>query len=105
MKLHKILFVLILIISFYINLTAELIQLESIKLSGKDGGYADGKDWSSDFLLGKINVIIYIDPDKFSEIKQFISDLKLEKSKIKKKAKQSEAISYVLDNAKILVEK
>ena len=130
MRTQKLLFGIIITLMFFSFLTAKPIQLESVKLSGKDGGFATGEDWSSDSLLGKINVIIYIDPDKFSKVKQFISELEIAKSKnnifdltfivnmeatilptfiikskIKNKAKKSKTTSYVLDNDKIIIEK
>lgn len=118
---------LLLIIFGLLNLNAKLIQIKQIKLSKKTGGYANGKSWNSDSLLGKTNVIVYVDPDKMSDIKNFISVLEeknynknklgltyvvntdatliptfIIKSKIKKRAENSK-ISYVLDNKKALV--
>jgi len=111
-------------------LNAEDIRLKQIVLNGKKGGYADGNIWTSNSLLGRTNVIIYVDPDNFSDIKQFVSDLEREKSKkdnfgltfivntastvipnfairskIKSKSKESPTVSYVLDNDKFLVDK
>ena len=122
--------IVILVFILLTTLTAKEAKLKPIILSGDDGGYAKGSMWKSSYLLGKTNVLIYADPDKFSDIKQFVTDLEKEKfknnnfgltfivnteatmiptfairSKIKKKAKESKTISYVLDNDKVLVKK
>ena len=113
-----------------LSFTLSAITLKPVKLADNHGGYIDGRVWKSDFLLGKTNIIIYADPDEFSDMKKFVENLKKEKSKnnnfgltfiinteatmiptfmiksrIKKKAKESPSISYVLDNDKILVDK
>ena len=110
-------------------LGAEEIPLKKIELNGKRGGNQEGESWASDSLLGKTNVLIYTDPDEFSNLKQFVSDIESEKmkknnfdltfivnteatmlprfairSKIKSKAKKSATINYVLDNDKVLVD-
>ena len=110
-------------------LNAELTQLKSIELNEQVGGHENGLAWKSDSLLGTTNVIIYVDPDKVSDIKQCVSILEEEnskhndfgityivntkatliptfliKSKIRKKAKDSENISYILDKNKVLIE-
>ena len=119
---------LLLIIFGLLNLSATLIPIKQIKLAKKNGGYANGKSWNSDSLLGKTNVIIYVDPGKMSDVKDLISVLEeknynknklgltyivntdatfiptfIIKSKIKKRAEKTEKIMYVLDNDKVLV--
>jgi len=122
--------IVVLIFVLLTSLTAKEVKLKPVILSGSDGGYAKGSTWRSNYLLGKTNVLIYADPDKFSDIKEFVDSLEKEKSKndnfdltfvvnteatmiptfairskIKKKAKASKNISYVLDNDKVLVKK
>lgn len=109
-------------------LNAELTQLKSVELNEQVGGLENGLAWKSDSLLGNTNVLIYVDPDKISDIKQCVSILEEEnsmhndfgityivnikatliptfliKSKIRKKAKDSENISYILDKDKVLI--
>ena len=38
-------------------------QLPSIEIGGDDGGYLDGRQWSSDDMDAKTNIIFYVDPD------------------------------------------
>jgi predicted transcriptional regulator len=119
----------IVIATLFTVLNARIQPLYPIELSGKKGEYAKGGTWKSNFLLGKTNVLIYTDPDEFSDLKQFVSDIENEKmrnnnfdltlivnteatmlptfvirSKIKSKAKGSSTINYVLDNDKVLVD-
>ncbi|MCK5760787.1 MAG: hypothetical protein KAH33_05805 [Candidatus Delongbacteria bacterium] len=128
-KIYNLIFTLAVIATLFTVLVAKEIQLKSIELCGDKGGYAKGGTWKSNSLLGKINVLIYTDPDKSSDIKQFVLDIEKEKiennnfnltfivnteatmlptfairSKIKSKAKVSTTINYVLDNDKVLVE-
>ncbi|MEA1973386.1 MAG: YtfJ family protein [Candidatus Cloacimonadota bacterium] len=128
MKKNKLLFIIILVVISFATLSAELIQLKQIKLSKKNGGYANGESWNSNSLLGKTNLIIYVDPDKMSDIKDFVSILEekkfnknkvdityivntkatiiptfIIKSKIKERAENDKEIAYVLDNDKVLV--
>lgn len=38
--------------------------LPSLTLSGRHGGYvSDGKPWSSESMRGKLNFVVYVDPD------------------------------------------
>jgi len=123
-------FIIILFVLLLRILNAEDIRFKQIVLQGNKGGYVDGNIWNSNSLLGRTNVIIYVDPDNFSDIKQFVSYLESEKSindnfgltfivntaataipnfairsKIKSRAKESSTVSYVLDNDKFLIEK
>ena len=36
----------------------------TVTLSGKDGGLVSGDAWSSTSLVGKVHVLIYVDPDE-----------------------------------------
>ena len=128
-KIHRIFSILILLTLVFTELTAKDIQLKPIELCDDKGGYAKGGTWKSNSLLGKTNVLIYTDPDKFSDLKEFVSDIEKEKmmennfgltfivnteatmiptfaiqSKIKSKAKRSTIINYILDNDKVLVD-
>ncbi|NOR44923.1 MAG: hypothetical protein GQ534_04995 [Candidatus Delongbacteria bacterium] len=121
--------ILTIVITLFTTLNARISQLDPIELSGDRGEYAEGGTWKSNSLLGKTNVLIYTDPDKFSDLKQFVTDIENEKmknnnfdltfivnteatmlptfvirSKIKSKAKTSKTINYVLDNDKVLVD-
>ncbi len=121
--------VLVTIAIWFAILNAELTQLKSIELNEQVGGSENGLVWESDSLLGNTNVLIYVDPDKISDIKQCVSILEEEnskhndfgityivntkatliptfliKSKIRKKAEQTQNISYVLDKNKILLD-
>jgi predicted transcriptional regulator len=125
----RLILTIILFVMLFNVLNAEDIRLKQIVLNGKKGGYADGKIWTSNSLIGRTNVIIYVDPDNFSDIKQFVSYLEAEKSindnfgltfivntastvipnfairsKIRSRAKESSKVSYVLDNDKSLIE-
>jgi hypothetical protein len=125
---HKMIFTLILTAAMIVSFSVETVPLKPIELSGRNGGFASGKVWKSNSLVGKTNVLFYVDPDKISDVKQLISILETQKtktdnfgityivntkatlvptfiiqSKIKKKAKESETISYVLDKKKVLV--
>ncbi|MDA3837656.1 MAG: hypothetical protein PF574_01585 [Candidatus Delongbacteria bacterium] len=128
-NIYNIITTFIVIVTFFTVLNAKNIPLKTIQLCGSNGGYAKGGTWKSNSLLGKTNVLIYTDPDEFSELKQFVSDIENEKmknnsfdltlivnteatmlptfvirSKIKSKAKVSKTINYVLDNDKVLVD-
>lgn len=115
--------------TWFTILKAEPTQLKPIELCEKVGVFEDGLVWKSDSLLGKTNVLIYVDPDKIGDIKQCVSILEKEnskhnkfgityivntkatliptfliKSKIRKKAKNTENISYILDKNKVLID-
>lgn len=125
----KISIILIVMITWLVSLKAELTQLKPIKLCEIVGGFENGSVWKSDSLLGKTNVLIYVDPDKINEIKQCVSILEKEnskhnefgityivntratliptfliKNKIRKKAKNTDYISYILDKNKVLID-
>ena len=124
----KIRIIVIIIIIWFVTLKAELTQLKPIELCEEVGGSENGLVWKSDSLLGSTNVLIYVDPDKITDIKQCVSILEEEnskykkfgityivntkatliptfliKSKIRKKAKDTVNISYVLDKHKVLI--
>ena len=114
--------ILIILVTWFAILKAELTQLKPIQLCEKVGGFENGLVWKSDSLLGNTNVLIYVDPDKITDIKQCVSILEKEnsrhnkfgityivntkatliptfliKSKIRRKAKNAENIFYILD--------
>jgi len=109
-------------------LKADLTQLKPIELGEKVGESENGSVWKSDSLLGHTNVLIYVDPDKINDVKECILILEEEnskhnkfgityivntqatliptfliKSKIRKKANNTENISYILDKNKVLI--
>ena len=121
--------ILIILATWFALSNAERTQLKPIELCEKVGGSENGLVWKSDSLLGNTNVLIYVDPDKISDIKQCVSILEEEnskhndfgityivntkatliptfliKSKIRKKAKQTQNVSYVLDKNKVLID-
>ena len=71
--------IILLVVSWLVNLHADLVQLKPIELAGKVGGYANGNSWKSDSLIGKTNVVFYVDPDKIIDVKNLISTLEVEK--------------------------
>ena len=121
--------VLLILAIWFVTLKADPTQLKPIELCEKVGGSESGLVWKSDSLLGNTNVLIYVDPDKITDIKQCVSILEKEnskhnefgityivntkatliptfliKSKIRKKAKNTENISYILDKNKVLID-
>lgn len=106
------------------------ISITKIILKGDNGGYANGKTWNSDSLKGKINLILYTDPDQQKLAQLLVSKLDtltfsknrlritfmlntaatiipnfIIRTKLKQKAKVSKNIEYVLDQNKKLVTK
>jgi predicted transcriptional regulator len=98
-----------------------------VVLSDKNGGYISGGAWSSDSLKGKVNLVLYMDPDqrKLSQklidtIKQsnfnnnfkmvaivnlkatWLPDFAIEK-KLKSKQKELKNTVYVKDKTKYMV--
>jgi len=55
--------------------------LPSVTLSGKNGGFADGKAWRSQTLVGSKHLIIYMDPDKRKNITPLMEALSRSTSK------------------------
>ncbi len=47
-----------------------------VSLGGADGGFGDGKTWSSGTLSGKVHTVIYMDPDKRKDTMELIKELK-----------------------------
>ena len=126
----KLILMTIILLQVCSSLSAELIQFQPVTLAGKSGGFADGRTWDSNNLLGKINVLLYVDPDEMGEVKKLLSILEeknydkqkvdivcivntdatiipafLIKGKIEKKSQESTNISYVLDFKKNLVDR
>jgi predicted transcriptional regulator len=106
------------------------VKLPLVVLKGDSGELAGGGEWSSSSLTGKVNLILYIDPDKQNEIKKLVAKLDsinyshdvlnitfilntaatiipdfIIRSRIKKRAEKVPNTNYVLDFKKILVEK
>lgn len=102
--------------------------LPEIILSGKKGGLANGADWSSASLTGKVNLLFYVDPDKQKQLQPLIAKLDslhypadrlgttlilntsatiipgfVFRKKVAKRAKSDKNKSYVFDNKRILV--
>ena len=97
-KSYKLIFGLIIAVNLLAASSAEQIQLKPIELSGKEGGYANGKVWKSNSLLRKTNILFYIDPDKIADIKQFVSDLESKKSQT-----NNVGITYIVNTKATLV--
>jgi uncharacterized protein len=104
--------------------------LPSVVLKGDAGGFINGNEWNSSALKDKINLLLYVDPDKQSWVKPLVDTLNsinyspdtigltyilntdatlipnfIIKKKVKQKAKTEKNIYYVLDQHKILVKK
>ncbi len=104
--------------------------LPLLKLSGEKGGLCGGKEWKSSSLKNKVNLLLYVDPDKQSWIKPLVTKLDslhyspdslgitfilntdatiipdfIIRSRVREKAKVSSDIAYVLDRTKMLVRK
>ncbi len=110
------------------EITGQSTMLPSIALKGENGGTADGKEWNSSNLTGKINLILYVDPgkkesatpliDKIDSLNYapdslgitfivntqatFIPDFLIQKM-IKSRAEENKNILYVLDQNKVLI--
>ncbi|NPA52046.1 MAG: transcriptional regulator [Aquificae bacterium] len=101
-----------------------------IKLSGKEGGFVDGKPFSTQMIKGKVYLVLYVDPDVRKLNKNLIEILKkqnFDKEKfgsiviinmkatwlpkfvlskiLKKKQKEFPDTIYVKDNNKVFVKK
>jgi len=104
--------------------------LPVVVLSGDKGGLTNGAEWHSSSLKDKINLILYVDPDKKGDAEPLVHKLDslnyspdtlnitfilntaatiipnfIIHKMIKKKAKKSDTITYVLDERKVLVKK
>ena len=100
-----------------------------VNISKANGGYVDGKGWSSSMFRGKKFVVLYIDPDEQSKNRDFITKLDNYKksnkftqvniinlkaswipnmaieTKMKSRQKDYPNDIYILDKNKILVKK
>jgi len=67
----------ILVVTVSLSLMAVEVgqPLPSVTLSGKQGGYANGKSWESTKLKGHSRLIIYMDPDKRKNIDSLMKAL------------------------------
>ena len=48
---------------------------KEIVLKGENGGLVDGNPWYSKTLKNKVNLLLYVDPDKQSDNKEFLKTL------------------------------
>lgn len=105
-------------------------DLPLLKLSGEKGGLCGGKEWKSSSLKDKVNLLLYVDPDKQSWIKPLVAKLDsihyspdslgitfilntdatiipdfIIRNRVREKAKKASSIAYVLDRNKLLVKK
>jgi len=129
MMRKNLLIIIITLINFLaIQTKADSTRFPAIVLDGDNGGMADGSKWESISLKNKVNLILYVDPDKQKEIKPLAVKLDslnyssdslnmtfilntsatiipnfIIRNRVKKKAKSSDNIIYVLDEEKILV--
>ena len=101
-----------------------------ITLNGDNGGLCGGKEWKSSSLKNKVNLLLYVDPDKQSWIAPLVKKLEslhylpdslgitfvlntdatiipdfIIRNRVREKAKASLDIAYVLDLSKMLVRK
>jgi len=101
-----------------------------VTLNGENGGLCGGKEWNSDVLKGKVNLVLYVDPDKQEWVKPLVMKLDsshyspdslgvtfilntdatiipdfLIRNRVQEKAKAAPDIAYVLDRTKMLVQK
>ncbi len=103
-------------------------SLPPVTLSGKDGGYADGKTWHSKTLVGSTHLVIYMDPDKRKNIDPLMKVLRQKSSrnvttvaivnlaatwmpnrvlisKLNKQKSKMKRTKYVFDKKRVLVSK
>ena len=103
-------------------------ELPLLTLRGEKGGLADGGEWLSSTLKDKVNLLLYVDPDKQSRVKALVTKLDsiqyspdllgltfilnteatiipdfILANRVKKRAKEMKHINYVLDRDKVLV--
>jgi len=122
--------ILTLLIVFITVLKSDAANLPVVILSGDNGGLTTGEDWQSSSLDNKISLILYVDPDKKGDAEPLVRKLDslnyspdtlnitfilntaatiipdfIIHKMIKKKAKKSDTITYVLDEKKVLVKK
>ncbi len=117
------------ILCMVFNSNAAVLPL--VKIEGDDGGLPNGGIWSSDDLDKKINLVLYVDPDKKGAAEPLVNRLDsllnsihdslsvtfilnteatiipnfIIRNRLKKKAEQSPFITYVLDERRTLVKK
>jgi len=124
------------IIAIILFLTLSLFSLtlneipKEIKLLNDGGGLTDGMEWNSSGLKGKLNLLLYLDPDKKDDIDNFMNEfnhknydnsklgitsiLNLKatwlpnfaiEEKLKSQQEKFKNIIYVKDKSKLLVDK
>jgi len=99
-----------------------------LTLKGENGGLCGGKEWNSKVLKDKVNLVLYVDPDKQDWVKPLVMKLDsinyspdslgvtfilntdatiipdfIIRNRVQEKAKTSTNIAYVLDRKKLLV--
>ena len=104
--------------------------LPTIILNGDNGGLCGGKEWKSSSLQDKVNLVLYVDPDRQSWAKPLVTKLDslkyspdslgitfilntdatiipdfIIRNRVRAKAKTSTNMTYVLDRKKMLVRK
>lgn len=109
---------------------ADSILLPDATLNGENGGLYDGSEWHSASLRNKVNLILYIDPDKQKQVKPLIAKLNSELSstdslglffivntsatmipkfilrkKIANRAKSEKNTTYIFDHKRVLINK
>ena len=132
MKLKRLKFLLFLILLGYplMESKAKPNIFPSVTLNGDNGGLCGGKEWKSSSLQDKVNLVLYVDPDRQSWAKPLVTKLDslnyspdslgvtfilntdatiipdfVIRNRVKAKAKASVNMNYVLDRKKLLVRK
>ncbi len=127
MRKNLLIITIMVISSTFSRLQAQTI-LPTISLSSDDGGLTNGGEWQSSSLKDKVNLLLYVDPDKHSDVKLLVAKLDsinyspdslgitfivntgatiipnfIIRNRMKKRAESSPNITYVLDQKKVLV--
>ncbi len=132
MNRKRLYFLILFILSGYLLLRGNAFAdgFSALTLRGEDGGMCGGKEWKSSSLKNKVNLLLYVDPDKQSWVKPLVAMLDsihfspdslgitfvlntdatiipdfIIRNRVREKAKASSDIAYVLDRTKMLVRK
>ncbi len=114
----------------FVESKANTNGLPLVTINGDNGGLCGGAEWKSNSLEGKVNLVLYVDPDKQSWIKPLVTKLDsmcyapdslgitfilntdatiipdfIIRNRVREKAKKASSIAYVLDRNKLLVKK
>ena len=129
--IKKILIIIIMALSSSLSLLkAQETILPALTLSGDDGGLTNGDEWKSSTLKDKVNLLLYVDPDKHRDVKRLVTKLDsinytpdslgitfilntgatiipnfLIRNRMKKRAENTPNFTYVLDQEKVLIKK